>query len=109
MPVLLKMMNEEQLIKMQTHAVSTVINFANGLHSGDDEDGGEDGDATDNTEIIKIYSQSLFETLVSLLKKGVEQNYEPLQEETMNLLSVVAQLIEKEFAKYYNVLVPIMT
>ena len=33
MPVLIKMMNEESLIKMQTQAVSTVINFANGLHS----------------------------------------------------------------------------
>jgi len=33
MPVLLKMMSTESLIKMQTHAVSTVINFANGLHN----------------------------------------------------------------------------
>lgn len=51
MPVLLKMMSTESLIKMQTHAVSTVINFANGLHSGDDEEeGGEE--STNNTEII---------------------------------------------------------
>lgn len=31
LPVLFKMMKEEPLIKMQTHAVSTVINFVNGL------------------------------------------------------------------------------
>ena len=105
MPVLIKMMNEEGLIKMQTHAVSTVINFANGLHSGEDEE----EDEVNNTEIIQIYSQSLFESLVNLLKKGIDVNYEPLQEETMNLLSVVAQLIEKDFAKYYNVLIPLMT
>ncbi len=54
MPVLLKMMDTESLIKMQTHAVSTVINFANGLHSGDDE---EEGEESNNTEIIQIYSQ----------------------------------------------------
>jgi hypothetical protein len=105
MPVLIKMMNEEALIKMQTHAVSTVINFANGLHSEEDEDEGEQ----DNTDHIKIYSAQLFEVLINLLKKGIEQNYEPLQEEAMNLLSVIAQLIEKDFAQYYNVLVPLMT
>lgn len=31
LPVLFKMMKEEPLIKMQTHAVSTVINFVTGL------------------------------------------------------------------------------
>ncbi len=53
MPVLLRMMSAETLIKMQTHAVSTVINFANGLHNGDEE---EEGEETNNTEIIQIYS-----------------------------------------------------
>lgn len=76
MPVLIKMMNEEALIKMQTHAVSTVINFANGLHSEEDEEEGEE--ENNNTEIIKIYSTNLFESLINLLKKGIEQNYEPL-------------------------------
>ena len=31
MPMLIKMMNEEALIKLQAHAVSTTINFARGL------------------------------------------------------------------------------
>lgn len=76
MPVLLKMMASESLIKMQTHAVSTVINFANGLHSEDDEE--EDAAGGDNSSIIKIYSDQLFEILVNLLKKGIDSNYEPL-------------------------------
>ena len=38
LPVLIKMMKEEELIKMQTHAVSTVINFVNGLQSQDDDE-----------------------------------------------------------------------
>jgi hypothetical protein len=100
MPVLLKMMASEPLIKMQTHAVSTVINFVNGLNSQDDEE--------DDDTIIRLYSQQLFAILVELLKKGIEQSYEPLQEETMNLLSAVAQLIGKEFAKYYDDLMPLM-
>lgn len=57
---------------------------------------------------MKGYSQELFETLIELLKKGINVNYEPLQEEVMNLLSASAQVIESEFAKYYNVLMPLM-
>lgn len=74
MPKLLSMMHGETLIKMQTHAVSTVINFVNGLHSQDDE---EEEEASDDT-IIKIYSPQLFEIIVFLLKKAVDANYEPL-------------------------------
>ena len=57
---------------------------------------------------MKAYSQELFETLVRLLKKAIDVNYEPLQEEVMNLLSASAQVIESEFSKYYNVLMPLM-
>jgi len=83
-----------------------VINFANGLHNEDEEE--EDGNGEDNSDIIKIYSDQLFDILVNLLKKGIDSNYEPMQEEVMNLLSTVAQLIEKEFSKYFNVLIPLM-
>ena len=101
MPVLMRLMNEEALIKMQTHTVSTIINFAKGLLAEDEE-----GDAQGG--IMELYSQGLFESLVKLLQKAVEQNYEPLQEEVMSLLSVAASLIEKEFAKFYSVLMPMM-
>ena len=76
MPVLLTMMNKEALIKMQTHAVSTVINFANGLHSVSEDD--EEETAQSHQDIIKIYSSTLFETLITLLKKAIDTNYEPL-------------------------------
>jgi hypothetical protein len=52
MPKLLSMMATESLVKMQSHAVSTVINFVNGLHSQDDEEE-EEGE---NDTIIKLYS-----------------------------------------------------
>lgn len=38
MPMLIKIMNEEPIIKLQTHAVSAVINFANGLIDEDEEE-----------------------------------------------------------------------
>lgn len=73
MPVLLKMMNEESLMKMKTHTVSAIINFAKGLLVDDEE--GEEG-STD--KIMESYSSVLFENLIALLKKAIDENYEPL-------------------------------
>ena len=106
MPVFLNMMTTEQTLKIQTHVVSTIINFAKGLMTEDEDE--ETTDAS-STKLMEAYSKTLFENLIALLKKGMEQNYEPLQEEVMNLLSVVAAIIDTEFSKYYSVLVPIMT
>jgi hypothetical protein len=106
MPVFLNMLTTEQTLKIQTHVVSTIINFAKGLMTEDDDE--ETTDAS-STKLMEQYSSTLFESLITLLNKGMEQNYEPLQEEVMNLLSVVATIIDTEFAKYYSVLVPIMT
>lgn len=39
-PVLLKITNEEPIIKLQTQAVSTIINFAKGLSDDEDEEMG---------------------------------------------------------------------
>lgn len=99
MPVLMKMMTSETTIKIQTHVVSTIINFAKGLLNEDED---EEEDTNASSKVMEVYSQNLFENLVVLLKKGMDENYEPLQEEVMNLLAVVATLIDKEFAKFYN-------
>jgi hypothetical protein len=101
-------MISESTLKIQTHVVSTIINFAKGLMT---EEEGDDEVTVDTTsaKLMEIYSKTLFENLIVLLKKGMDANYEPLQEEVMNLLSVVATIIDTEFAKYYSVLVPIMT
>jgi hypothetical protein len=58
---------------------------------GEDE---EESTTTTGQKIMENYQVQLFQTLVTLLKKGIDTNYEPLQEEVMNLLSVVADLIQ---------------
>ncbi len=100
MPVLMKMMATETLVRIQAHAVSATINFASGLTTDDDED--EDQTTTSGSKIMSIYAHTLFETLVALLKKGIDENYEPLQEEVMKLLAVAASLIETLFSQFYN-------
>lgn len=52
MPVLLKMLKEEPLIKVQCHVVSTIINFAKGLV----EDEEDDEETVDGKAIMEQYS-----------------------------------------------------
>ena len=89
MPVLMNMMKSEGILKLQTHAVSATINFARGLNTEEEEE-----EEVDGAKIMALYATPLFDNLVTLLEKGITQNYEPLQEEVMNLISVVATLIE---------------
>ena len=86
-------------------AVSTVVCFAQGLSS---EEADDDEDDTDAAAILKGYSEQLFQALFGLLQKAVQENYEPLQEEVMNLISISASLIEEEFSKFYNQYMPLM-
>lgn len=106
MPQLMKMMSTETVLKTQTHAVSATINFARGLANDEDEE--EESADNEGSKIMSTYAQTLFENLVTLLKKGIDESYEPLQEEVMNLLSVVASLIEGKFAQFYNQMMPLM-
>ena len=84
--------------------MSTVINFARGLTNEDDDE--EDDKSA--TKIIDTYSSQLFSSLIALLKKAIADNYEPLQQEVMSLLSIIAGIIESEFAKYYNEFMPLL-
>lgn len=106
MPALIQMMNNETVIKMQTHAASTAINFVKGLIDEEEE---EEVETTNTSKtIMLIYAKDLFNTLTNLLKKAMIENYEPLQEEVLNLLSVTATLIENDFSQYYSTFMPMM-
>lgn len=53
MPVLMKMMAAETMLKIQTHAVSATINFARGLTNEDDE---EEDSSNSGVKIMSIYA-----------------------------------------------------
>jgi len=94
----------EPLIKIQTQATATVLSFVTGLLNEDDEAEEE----VDAKEILAPYSKQLLQALVALLQKGIQQNYEPLQTEALQLLSSVAQVLLEEFSVYYNDFIPLM-
>jgi len=72
------------------------------------EDDEDKEDTNKNKKIMMMYVNELFTSLANLLKKAMITNYEPLQEEVLNLLSVVATIIEKEFVPFYSVFMPMM-
>lgn len=79
------------------------MNFAKGFL---DED--EDSEQKSST-IMVGYSKDLLMSLAALLKKGIQNNYEPLQSESIQLLATIATVIQSDFGTYYNDFMPLMT
>jgi len=98
-PALLQIIQNEQILKVQTHAISCLINFTSGLIQ---EDETEIKDTKKSSEILNLYSDQIFSSLLHNLEKGIKEKYEPMQEEVMNLLNVSATLIESNFNKYFE-------
>lgn len=104
-PALLSIIKDEKILKIRTHALSCMINFTRGLII---EDENEINETQKSSEILNIYSDALFSSLIENLKTGISEKYEPLQEEVLNLLNVSATLIEDQFAKYFSSFMPLM-
>ena len=104
-PALLSIIKEEKILKIRTHAISCMINFTRGLIQ---EDENEINETQKSSDILNLYSDALFESLITNLQSGIQENYEPLQEEVLNLLNVSATLIEESFAKYFSSFMPLM-
>lgn len=82
-----------------------MINLTRGLIQ---EDENEINETQKSSEILNLYSDALFSSLIDNLKAGISEKYEPLQEEVLNLLNVSATLIEDQFAKYFSSFMPLM-
>lgn len=67
------MMTNETLLRLQTHAVSATINFVKGLDTEDEDEG-----TSNNNKILNLYTEQLFTNLINLLKKAIDNSYEPL-------------------------------
>ena len=104
--VILKMMQEEQLIKVKTQATSAMVNFVRGLI---DEEAFQDESSETQKEYAKIlapYSAAMVDTIGSLFQMSLNNNYAPLQEEVLGLLSCIANVLEDKFADHYFKFMP---
>jgi hypothetical protein len=104
-PALCKLMSasdNELPLRVRTQACSALVNFLRGMIVKDSKD--EDQDEA--TEIIKPYASGLLGILSSLFETSLNLNYAPLQEETLTNLSLLATIMDKDFAGYYTSIMP---
>lgn len=74
-PALLGLIEKESMMKIKTHAISCMINFVNGLIQ---EDENEIDDTKKSSDILVLYSDQLFSSLLVNLEMGIKEKYEPL-------------------------------
>ena len=101
MPLLLKMMNEDSHLKMQTQSVAAMSAFFKGLQEADDDE-----QAEKNKNVLLPYADDLVVAIGTLFGKAIEQNYRPLQEEVLSALSCMASLLDTNFEAHYGKFMP---
>lgn len=103
MPMFLKMISDEEMVKLKAQTVSCTINFVKGLiEEGEDDDDKKKKHA----QILDPYIQLLVKAIQAMLDLGIKANYAPLQGETLGLLSVMAELLADKFAALYSSFMP---
>ena len=60
----------------------------------------------EESKVLLHYTDELMLCLMTLFTKSLEENCYPLQEEILNVLSMVAVVIGDNFSNYYNVFMP---
>ena len=57
-------------------------------------------------ELLAQYAEPLVEAISQLFQLSIDQNYAPLQEETLALLSCLAESLSEQFAAHYSTFMP---
>lgn len=53
-----------------------------------------------------LYSETLVQAISALFQMSIDKNYAPLQEETLALLSCLAETLKEQFQAYYAKFMP---
>jgi len=104
-PQFVKMMNEEEHLKMKQQATACMTSLIRGLLDEADEEGDDDSN-TKNKKLLEQFSESIVESISRLLELSLEKKYQPLQDEVLMALSCLASLMENKFAVHYSRFMP---
>lgn len=97
--------DKEKELRVKTQATSTMVNFLKGLTEMLGEE--EKKRKTPNVnKLLKPYVNGILEALSRLFEFSLTTNYYPLQEETLTGISLLATVLDKEFAQYYPLIMP---
>lgn len=100
LPALAQLMgNNEPSIRVKTSSCTCLVEFLRGLLNKSKE-------KTSEIEIIKPYFGDLIKLVSDLFEYSLNVNYAPLQDQTLCCLSLLSNLLEKDFAPYYQNIMP---
>ena len=100
LPALAQLMSDkEPSIRVKTQSCNSLVEFLKGLLN-------EELNPEESNKLISNYTSDLVQLLSQLFEFSLKESYYPLQEATLSSLSLLSNLLEKNFAPYYEKLMP---
>lgn len=97
---------EGQHVKIQAGVAFALQSFVSGFNNEADED--EDEGVKNPRDTLKMYAADILKAMCVLLKQAIQSNYEALQSKVLDTIMTIAEVIESDFAPFYNDFVPMM-
>ena len=100
LPGLAKLLtNNEKSLRVKTKACEALNEFLAGLLS-------KNKNIEQNIKLLSPYINELVSFITNLFENSLNINYEPLQKNSLECLSLLANIHEKHFAPYYEKIMP---
>ena len=101
LPALALLMGEkESSIRVKTQSCNSLVEFIKGLLNDKNDEN------NDNVKIIQPYANDLVSLVSNLFEYSLQVSYPPLQEASLTCISLLSNLLEKDFAPYYEKIMP---
>lgn len=94
---LIACMKIEYPTRLLTQLASCMINYTKGLLSAEE---------TDLKVCFKPYIPVLMQNFYNILQEGMRTGCNPLLQETLNALSIIATVLQSDFSEYYSYFMP---
>ena len=99
LPAIAKLLRDEQLLRVKSMACLTLNNFLAGLIS-------KSKNVENNVKLLKPYIKDLVDFILNILDESIKINYEPLQKNSLECISLLSNIEEKYFEEYYPKIMP---
>ena len=94
LPAIVKLLRDEKINKVKSMVCLTLNNFLAGLIS-------KNKNNENNIEILKPYIKELVDFILKIFEESITIGYEPLQKNSLECISLLSNIHEKNFEEYY--------
>ena len=100
LPALAQLMSDkEPSIRVKTQSCNSLVEFLRGLLN-------DNLTPEESLKLISSYTSDLVKLLSQLFEYSLKESYYPLQEASLSAISLLSNLLEKNFSPYYDQLMP---